>query len=486
MNHPFVRTQTPSPRALLARILESSELLAEVQALPPPVLARVIDAVGLEDAGELVACATTEQLVRVFDEDLWRSERPGEDARFDGGRFALWLTVMLEAGDTFVAARLAEMPEELLTLALHSEVLVLPVESVGDAVRDAGDEGDYLEKAISDCLSEELDDYLVLSRHHDGWDAILAALLALDRDHHDLVVRLLERCAAMSADHVEDNGGLYDVLTSEEMLEGDVAAEREDRRAAEGHVAPPHAVAFLKLARTTDAAPSAEHDPTTRAWFRGLAARPAAPPALPPRSSLHELLVKAGVTDADAPPPRLGGAAGADAEPLLTQAMQRLAETNAASFTARSEELAYLANVLAAGCALGDRRLRPIEAVRAALATCNLGLLLSLPEENAAAGDPVAAAATALVGWTAESLFRVAWRRLDADVVRPARAAIARAKASGDAATHVAAAETLAPLASELPSLTGPRFISTPRELARAAALAGAPGFRPRGIRALS
>ena len=76
MNHPIVRTQTPSPRALLARILESSELLAEVRALPPLVLARVIDAVGLEDAGELVACATTEQLVRVFDEDLWRASGP--------------------------------------------------------------------------------------------------------------------------------------------------------------------------------------------------------------------------------------------------------------------------------------------------------------------------------------------------------------------------------------------------------------------------
>ena len=86
-------------RALLTRILDEPNLVAAVQALPAPVLGKLIDHVGLEDAGEIVALASTEQLKRIFDDDLWRSERPGKDETFDASRFALWLEIMLEAGE---------------------------------------------------------------------------------------------------------------------------------------------------------------------------------------------------------------------------------------------------------------------------------------------------------------------------------------------------------------------------------------------------
>lgn len=113
----------PSPlgsRALLTRILDQPNLVAAIQALPAQALGRLIDHVGLEDSGEIVALATTEQLRRIFDNDLWRSERPGKDESFDAGRFALWLEVMLEAGEEFAAGKLAELPEDLVTLALQS------------------------------------------------------------------------------------------------------------------------------------------------------------------------------------------------------------------------------------------------------------------------------------------------------------------------------------------------------------------------------
>src|SRR5574340_561157 len=57
---------------------------------------RRIERVGLEDAGELMALATTEQLLHVFDETLWTSAAPGRDERLDPERFAVWLEVMLE------------------------------------------------------------------------------------------------------------------------------------------------------------------------------------------------------------------------------------------------------------------------------------------------------------------------------------------------------------------------------------------------------
>src|SRR5687767_2203844 len=105
----------PSSRQLLARVLDTPDLSERIQALPGPALGKLIARVGLEDAGELVALASTEQLAQIFDEDLWHSARPGEDERFDAARFLLWLEVMFEAGERFVAERLSELPQDLLT-----------------------------------------------------------------------------------------------------------------------------------------------------------------------------------------------------------------------------------------------------------------------------------------------------------------------------------------------------------------------------------
>jgi hypothetical protein len=108
MTRQLATKSLPSSRQLIARILDEPQLAAQIQALEAPVLLRLIERVGLEDAGEIVALATTEQLERVFDEDLWQTDVPGEDERFDSGRFLVWLEVMLEAGDSFVAHKLAE------------------------------------------------------------------------------------------------------------------------------------------------------------------------------------------------------------------------------------------------------------------------------------------------------------------------------------------------------------------------------------------
>src|SRR5690242_8891499 len=91
-------TKSVGAQSLLQRILETPEQVAALQHLEAPALARLIHHVGLEDAGELVALATTQQLTRIFDEDLWRRGRPGQEERFDAERFALWLEVMLEMG----------------------------------------------------------------------------------------------------------------------------------------------------------------------------------------------------------------------------------------------------------------------------------------------------------------------------------------------------------------------------------------------------
>jgi uncharacterized protein DUF6178 len=402
----------PSPRNLLARVLETPDLSTQVQALPAPLLGKLIDQVGLEDAGELVALATTAQLAEIFDEDLWHSARAGEDERFDSERFVLWLEILLEAGDKAVAERLAELPQELVTLAFHRHLLVLSLDDLRTELGAGDDEADAAEKAFESSLNEELEDYQVIWRGGEGFDSVLAALLALDRDHHSLAVDLLERCAALSSEFIEDNGGLYEVLSSEQMLEQDLAGERETRRAERGYVAPSAAAAFLRLAcrAERDETPVSEHDPLTRAYFRELgraSTASSAPanrkPSSPPRD-LAALLAASGITRDDPAPARLTAGSSRRSEPRLIAALRELSEQAPEKFTERSEELAYLSNVLVAGASVDERRLRPLEAVEHAIDCVSLGLAL------ARLASPAASDAQVLAAHPCDGLFRWALR----------------------------------------------------------------------------
>ena len=67
-------------RTLLARLLDEPQLVKQVQALAPRALLGLIDHVGLEDPGELVALATVEQLERIQPYER-SSLRDGENER---------------------------------------------------------------------------------------------------------------------------------------------------------------------------------------------------------------------------------------------------------------------------------------------------------------------------------------------------------------------------------------------------------------------
>lgn len=423
-------TRAPGPRALLARILDEPELVRTVQALPARALGRIIDHVGLEDAGELVALATTEQLTQIFDQDLWSAARPGELESFDPARFSLWLEVLCESGERFAADKLAELPEELLTLALSELTLVVNLDQLMLEVADAGDEADAIEKALDGALAHEIDEYRIIARRHDGWDALVTALTALDRDHHDLLARLLERTSRAGASYVEEQGGLCEALSQAEMIESDAAAARDDRRAEEGYVPPADAAAFLKGASRTPLAEilrTTEPDPITRAYFRAYPRRPVestgrgrtahagAPPvataaavvggATPtsPTSKWTRLLAE---LDEEAPPPRaLLDAGVSDPAHLLEAALGVLAERDRDVFERRREELGYLANVLLSGATLRGRAYRPFEAADAALQACNRGLAHLLGGRA-----DLGRATQCLMERDAVWLFRMGWR----------------------------------------------------------------------------
>jgi hypothetical protein len=414
------------PRHLVARLLEQPGLVHLVQGLEAPVLTRLIHHIGLEDAGEIVALATTEQLKGIFDEDLWRSERPGKDETFDADRFALWLEVMLEAGEAFAAQKIAELDEDLVTLALCKHVLVIDVDELAVQMSSAerSDDDDLVDKALEGCLYQEFEGFRVIATNHRSWDAIVQVLVELDRQHHALLRALLERCCAISSEHIEESGGLYDVLTSEEMLESDVAAEREDRREQEGFVAPSAAVSFLNLARVTpleEILKASSYDAVTRAHFRAAAVKPrsaaagrrpgdgeSTAPAEDVRRFL-EVLREAEILPPAAEPPLLTAGASRGGDLLFTAAVREVMARDPDLYAKRLLELSYLVNVLLSGCSHDGRALRPFEAVEAALCTCNLGFERLAggragrktpgPDELAAAMTEHDAAKMFMAGW---------------------------------------------------------------------------------------
>jgi hypothetical protein len=414
------RYQPPSSAQLLRHVLERPELVAAVRELPGDVLAALIDRVGLEDAGEIVALASAEQLANAFDHDLWRADKAGGEEDFQPERFGLWLEVLSEAGEDFLAQRLAALPRDLLLLALHRAVLVLDIDALAVKMAEFGEDTEWTEKALESAGHyEEWEEFRLIVRMPEHWDVLWAGLLALDRDHHELLRDLVERCAALDTEFINGNGGLYEVLSSEEMLENDLGAARADRRAAKGHVSPADARAFLTLAGRHDAAQA--RDAITHAYFRELAVpgKTASERRAAPTRAVQRLvqLVAEAQPQASSPavPVRMlpsskqRGAkrralnrtsAGPESHSLFERALAELQEREPLIASERLEELAYLANVWIAGGSQEGRCPRPVEALEFAVAACGMGLAQVLSEQ------PGESAAAVLARMPADLLFR--------------------------------------------------------------------------------
>ncbi len=379
--------------ALLARLIDAPDLARSIRALSPPAFSQLVRHVGVEDAGEVVALATHEQLVAAFDEDLFTNARPGDRETFDAERFAVWLDALLDAGEAAAAARVAELSEDFTAHALSSMIMVLDHDALRDRLDEGGRSARRVDKAIESCLSEEIDGYLLISRRHDGWDAALALILALDRDHRSFLTRVLDRCAAAASGYLDDLDELSEVLSSEASLAEDAEAEREERRAKRGYVEPRAAKSFLALAKqplSGDLA-SAARDPITRAFFRDLDTSLRDAPAKPTSASatsaaIHRAL--GAVSGAEG----LRLPSGAGQAPALIEAMKRLRARDPKAFEARMEELAYLVNVLVAAASGREGRMSPGEALEAVIDVVSRGVAL---EARRGAPDEVLSACPA-------------------------------------------------------------------------------------------
>src|SRR6478736_1760222 len=373
-------------RSLLNALIELPDLAAIVQTLPVPAFSALIRKLGVEDAGELIALATTEQLVQAFDEDLFVNERAGERESLDVGRFVVWLEVLLEAGDTVVADRVAELDEDFVAHALGGVFMVLDEDALRDRLDEVGeDEVRQVDKSLESALTEELDGYLLIAKQHDGWDAVLALVLALDRNHRALLVRLLDRLALVGDAFFDDLEQLLTVLSEGESLAEDAEAAREERRSRQGYVDARSARGFLLLAKKPAAGDErpTERDPLTRAYFReierGRRTTTAAPVAQAALQALPAVVLHALGEDASENAKLLNGApARTTTLGAFSEALRELSRTEPSRFGERMEEFAYLANVLIAGHERNGARLRAKEAADAVIATVCYGAVVEI------------------------------------------------------------------------------------------------------------
>jgi hypothetical protein len=283
--------------------------------------------------------------------------------------------VMAEAGEAHLVRRLLELPQDLLALVVHRLVLVVDNDQLAEAMLVPTYDSEDLDRALDNAAYEEWEELRLIPRDPNTWDVVWSALVTLDRDHHHTLRAILDQCAAMSTEYINGNGGLYEVLTSSELLESDVAAARDDRRASQGFVSPADARAFLELARRGDAPTASEaRDPITRAYFRSLgppeimAAAGAPSPAL---DQLIELVGEVGEVGEPRALPALPAGDEAGAEPRFAAAMRALRERDPALFAQRIAELGYLVTVMMAG---SRQALRPVEALEHVVRACDAGL----------------------------------------------------------------------------------------------------------------
>lgn len=371
-----------TPTTLLARLIEAPELVKTIRALPGRSFSRLIQRVGVEDAGELIAMATTDQLVAAFDEDLFTNQRPGERESFDAGRFIPWLEVLLEAGDDVAASKVSALSEDFVIQALSQILFVLDHEALLLRMGEGDRAAYFADKAIESHLSEEIDGYLLVSKLDDGWDAALALILALDRDQRGFLERVLDRCSTMASSYVEDLDLLTEALNDADSLAEDVEAEREERRGRQGFVEPQSARAFLALARQPleSSSSSQSRDPITAAYFRDLEVeRQTRPAEVGERASSRPLQELLGEVDEDQALalPAVSVEGGDDPAAPFIEAMNLLCSEDQVSFGKHLEELGFLVNVLASGAQLGDdRRLSTAQAADAALLTVACGAML--------------------------------------------------------------------------------------------------------------
>lgn len=400
-----------TPTNALQHFLNTAELATLVPALPTRALQRVVAAVGLEDAGSLLICATGDQLLTLMDADLWRPDRTAAADWLDPIRFGRWLQVMVDADLAAAVVKLQELDQDLLVGALAHHI--------GVGSRQSAERRGLLESVST----WECGALLVWARRDEAWDAVSAILAHAQGEHPGWFHRVMSACRDLSYEHLEEASGFDHLAGRREQVWHDMAHAREERREAQGYVTRHAARAFLEAARR----PTLDDEANlveSRAYVRraratadpaGADAGRHAPGAAGPghddatAADVARLAELIDACDGAAPVRGLlaGGGDGPSGPASVTAArLAALASHQDSRLDRWQQELSFLSNCLMESGVLPKSRASESDAVAAAIATCDLGF-----ESLDTPGDEADLHAVSPV-----SAFRLGWSRLHRDV----------------------------------------------------------------------
>lgn len=358
-------TKSGSSTKLMRKLLDHAGLPELVPRLQTPTLTRLIETLGVEDSGPLIAHTSTRQLQRVFDETLWHSLSPGAVERMEPQVFLRWLLVLLEQGDGFVAERLQALGLQFVAAQLQHH---LGAYDMQDTLKGLDDD------------TEQIGQYLVTPKTPEDWDLLRSVLVSLDADYPDFAQAVLGNIATTVSHAGVDQIASYAAV--------DEQSDREQRRAADGFVNLASAVEFLAFARTQPLAETAtmqEYSSAVRPYLspelqESSEQNSGAEQQAIDASGLRELTDLLNETGLVAESLRLSDATAHQLP--LKELLDQLEQQEPDIFSNRLAELVFLGNVLVAGCKDAGEAFNEVEAANAVLATANLGSAYLLSQQG--------------------------------------------------------------------------------------------------------
>jgi len=362
---------------LLAMLLDNPQLPAYIARLNGPTLSRLVQHVGKEDAQELLAFATPEQITDLIETDTWDSASPGAEETFSPEKFLEWLEIWSDMGPAVLAKQLQNLGSQIFALTLSNYVVVVDTDEVG----------------VSGPV-ERFDRFGVMPEDEESWPLILQFLGEIWDEEPAYLEEALAYCCLRRSLTVEKTH-----ITANEALAPDVAGNRDRHRRERGHVTPTSSLAFLQGIRTRSLQSlllGNQYDPfkamqiNQQERMTGTSKPPQektsspamkqsqhADPADDTGAQLAELAILLEPilgTSPEAQQLLLSGPA-AKSGLYLDEQLHKLAMRNADAMERRCNEIIYLANVLVEGTSLQGKRLTETEATRCVSLTCNLGLM---------------------------------------------------------------------------------------------------------------
>jgi hypothetical protein len=425
---PSLNPPSPSARQLIETVSSSVAAPAFVRRIDPHTLKSLVDDVGLEDAGALIAHVSNRQLLHLLDETLWTGARPGDPDRLSVAELLRWLDLWNGLGSGFVADKLYELGDDFCALAF-SRLLVVSDFDMAPRVLDEH--------------THAIGRYIIRVRVDDEWDAVQTAVTALWRDYPDYCEAVFARLAFRHS-----TLKMFGEDDTAQVLDADASHAHEQGREESGYVTSVMAGSFLRKLLDADVdelIAETVYDLQTQEYFRrrsalkqqaermaadaastgGDAADEAADEdvAVEPSPPGHERESQQEIASLEAelmayerdqmrPAALLTGPETATVREAdwVRVALGRL-QSRPAVFDARMDELTYLSNLIIEGTDSGGERLESAEAANLVMATCNLGACHDLWLENepdeVAAVERMLEDAPGLV-----RLFRIGWHLL--------------------------------------------------------------------------